>query len=228
MKVAVVSRYKEDCSWVKNISKDMDHVYIYNKGERIDIKFDKNVSIEDLPNVGREAHTWAYHFFNNYNNLADNTFLLQGYPFDHSMDIISRLKYTYKEPTPLTSQYQDNWPPSEFKKKEKITYQFGHTVRWGHISFYSGGFIDDTRAWFKERWEFMFQGSAPKDFYYPYGAMWAIPKHSVLIRDSSFWFILEMLLRNFKKAKMSDTIIDPWAMEALWPAVFDPKYRTKF
>ena len=226
MKVAVISRYKEDCSWIKYL--EADHVFIYNKGEKIDTKFGSRVSIENLPNTGREAHTWAYHFLKHYDNLADNTFLLQGDPFEHSGDLYSRLKHDYVEPTSLTSQYKSNWPPPEFKRKEKTIYPFGHTVRLGHISCYSGGFIDDTKAWFKERWEFMFEGDAPKDFYYPYGAMWAVPRKTVLIRDKSFWFILEMLLRNFKTAKISDTIIDPWAMEALWPAVFDSQYRTKF
>jgi hypothetical protein len=226
MKVAVVSRYQEDCSWIKHL--DLDHVFIYNKGEKINTKFGPTVSIENLPNVGREAHTWAYHFLKHYDNLADNTFLLQGDPFEHSGDLYGRLVYDYMEPTSLTSQYRANWPSQEFKKKEKTIYPFGYTVRLGHISCYSGGQINDTRAWFKERWEFMFEGDAPKDFYYPYGAMWAIPRKNVLIRDKNFWSILEMLLRNFKTAKMSDTIIDPWAMEALWPAVFDSQYRTKF
>jgi hypothetical protein len=44
-----------------------------------------------LNNVGREGHTYYKYICDNYENLAEYTFFLQGNPFDHSPNIISNL-----------------------------------------------------------------------------------------------------------------------------------------
>jgi Protein of unknown function (DUF3431) len=68
----VIARYNEDISWAKAY----DNVVVYNKGGAI------NDAIE-LPNVGREGHTFYHHIVENYDQLADYTAFLQGNPFDH-------------------------------------------------------------------------------------------------------------------------------------------------
>lgn len=40
-----------------------------------------------LPNVGREGHAYLFHIINNYHNLADITFFLQGRIEDHTRGI---------------------------------------------------------------------------------------------------------------------------------------------
>jgi hypothetical protein len=84
----VVARYNEDTSWTKKL----ENVLVYNKGQpQPDYK-----EIE-LPNVGREGHTYYKHICDNYDNLSDITIFLQGNPFDHSPNIfasIERLKKT--------------------------------------------------------------------------------------------------------------------------------------
>ena len=61
----VVSRYNEDIShWF--ILKD--YVIIYNKGDINTIPEDLRTiyNIIDIPNVGRESHTYLYHITQNY------------------------------------------------------------------------------------------------------------------------------------------------------------------
>ena len=82
----VVSRYNEDIGWTKNF----DNVIIYNKGPHLGLQNEIQ-----LPNVGREAHTYLCHIINNYDNLDDYTVFLQGNPFDHSPNLFERLRYIH-------------------------------------------------------------------------------------------------------------------------------------
>jgi hypothetical protein len=75
----VVARYNEDVTWSSRYP-----CVIYNKGTPIPN------SIE-LPNIGREAHTYLYHILQNYNELDDYTAFLQGNPFDHSPNLFKHL-----------------------------------------------------------------------------------------------------------------------------------------
>jgi hypothetical protein len=69
----VVARYNEDVSWTKDLR--AGRVLVYDKsGEGGPFA---------LPNVGREAHTFAKHVYENYEALAEHTVFLQGNPFDH-------------------------------------------------------------------------------------------------------------------------------------------------
>jgi hypothetical protein len=79
----VVARYNENLEWTKQFS----NVIVYNKGSSLTNDFNQIL----LNNVGREGHTYYKHIYDNYDNLADYTFFLQGNPFDHSPNIISNL-----------------------------------------------------------------------------------------------------------------------------------------
>lgn len=84
----VVSRFKENIEWTKKLS----NVLIYNKGDSLPKEYNEI----KLNNVGREAHTYYHHIYNNYDNLADYTIFLQGDPFDHCVNLIDIIN-DYKE-----------------------------------------------------------------------------------------------------------------------------------
>jgi len=67
----VLARYDEDTSWATQY-KDRANISIYNKGPipHPDAK-------EQLPNVGRESHTYLHHIIENYHTLADWTVFSQ-------------------------------------------------------------------------------------------------------------------------------------------------------
>lgn len=67
----VVAHYDEDLNWLKAK---------YNPKEYIIFTKKNNL---DLPNVGRESHTYVNYIVRNYHNLHDVTVFLQGNPFDH-------------------------------------------------------------------------------------------------------------------------------------------------
>ena len=65
-KCLIISRFKEDISWL-NSYKEFK-LYIYNKGDEVAYNNCKNII--NIPNLGRESHTWLYHIVNNYNKLV--------------------------------------------------------------------------------------------------------------------------------------------------------------
>jgi hypothetical protein len=77
----VVARYNEPLEWTREF-----RTTIYNKGPPC------NYNTIPMPNVGREGHTYYSHIYNNYYTLADTTVFLQGRPFDHSPNILQRLR----------------------------------------------------------------------------------------------------------------------------------------
>lgn len=72
----VVSRYNEDLNWLRNFAKYT--VVIYNKGPNEDFYRPPKHQVIDLPNVGREGHTYLYHVVKNYDKLQRITIFLPG------------------------------------------------------------------------------------------------------------------------------------------------------
>jgi hypothetical protein len=80
----VVARYEEPLDWLDDVPPEWE-VVVYNKGSEVNGR-----KAVDLPNVGREAHTFAHH------NAsapppADWTAFVQGNPFDHWPDPIDHI-----------------------------------------------------------------------------------------------------------------------------------------
>jgi len=73
----VVARYNENLDWLLPYS---DISIIYNKGNK---NISKVFNVINLPNYGRESHTYLYHIINNYDNLANKTIFFQGNIDDH-------------------------------------------------------------------------------------------------------------------------------------------------
>ncbi len=76
----IVARYNEDLAWLNNIPPQITP-RVYDKSPN-----------GNLPNVGREAHTYLHHICENYDNLADFTIFAQGKPFDHAFDFHKTLR----------------------------------------------------------------------------------------------------------------------------------------
>lgn len=76
----IVARYLEDLSWLGNIPPQIT-ARVYDKSDT-----------GNLPNVGREAHTYLHHICTNYDVLPDLTIFAQGKPFDHAFDFHKTLR----------------------------------------------------------------------------------------------------------------------------------------
>lgn len=100
----IVARYNEDLSWVKDINHE---VIVFNKNSNDASNFEFN-----LPNFGREGHTFINYIVDNYDDLPDFLVFLQGNPFDHCpnvIDIINNFDYNSKFlPLGNTYTYYEN------------------------------------------------------------------------------------------------------------------------
>ena len=77
----VVARYSEDVDWLGDLA---HHCIIYNKWHPATLEDEyKYKRVVQLPNVGRESHTYLYHIVENYDNLAPVTVFTQARIEDH-------------------------------------------------------------------------------------------------------------------------------------------------
>jgi hypothetical protein len=79
----IIAKYDEDTSWAKNLNYEY---LIYNKNEKDIGLFDI-----DLPNVGRESHTYLTYIIDNYDNLPEYICFLHGVPYDHCLDVVDKI-----------------------------------------------------------------------------------------------------------------------------------------
>jgi hypothetical protein len=83
-KHVIIAYYNENIDWISKINTNYSEVYLYNKSGKI-LNINPNINVIELPNIGRESHTYLYHIINNYSNLPNECIFLQGNPFDHSI-----------------------------------------------------------------------------------------------------------------------------------------------
>lgn len=99
----VIARYNENLNWLNNLDLSLFRkIIIYNKGNNINcleskkiyhqdyilnkkisnlsinVNYISNLTIVNLPNVGRCDHTYLYHIIHNYYNLSNVTIFLPG------------------------------------------------------------------------------------------------------------------------------------------------------
>jgi hypothetical protein len=79
----IVARYNENVEWLNSLNSKAQ-IFLYNKGQHSDDSI-------QLPNIGREAHTYIHHIISNYNNLSDYNIFCQGDPFPHCGNFISHV-----------------------------------------------------------------------------------------------------------------------------------------
>jgi hypothetical protein len=67
----IVARYNEDLKWTLENPFNKFKYIIYNKSDNDNFEKTNVIKIVNLPNIGREFHTYMYHIIENYDNLAD-------------------------------------------------------------------------------------------------------------------------------------------------------------
>lgn len=104
----VIAKYKEDVSWTRYLP---GKVIIYNKGSPMSVSDPTGkIQIINLPNIGREGHTYLYHIIYNYTKLSKRTTFLQGDPFDHSPHLLELtcMEDDYEDVQSLSVWYLNN------------------------------------------------------------------------------------------------------------------------
>ena len=82
----VIAHYNESLEWLSTCLAPVQRrsVWIYTKGpDPIRVDGVPDSQIKTLPNVGRESHTYLTHIIENWDNLPERVYFLQGDPFPH-------------------------------------------------------------------------------------------------------------------------------------------------
>lgn len=72
----VVARYKEDLKWTLEPPFNQFYYLVYNKGDDTDFEKSRVIGVQSLPNVGMCDHTYLYHLYTHYDDIADVTVFL--------------------------------------------------------------------------------------------------------------------------------------------------------
>lgn len=119
----VIARYNENLEWVIPYN---DIAIIYNKGDPCPPIFN---TIIQLPNIGREGHTYLHHIIENYTSVKPQTFFLQGSPFEHNETVLFGIDNHFEnldfQPLGLLYLKERNIPPYQIVDSNMITTPYG-------------------------------------------------------------------------------------------------------
>lgn len=191
----VVAKYVESVSWLGGLNQDIRPI-IYNKcGSSLP-------GMIDLPNVGREAHTYLHHIISNYDRLPNYLVFCQANPFDHEPSFIHKVN------DPELYRHADI---------EGFVGLCPRCTEGPHA-------IDDPRHpvglpmyyWFDLLFEHrIFRNDRYNSFY---GAQFVTTRDRVRCRPIEFYrFLLSLVSTDINP-------MEAYIYERLWPFIFDPKF----
>ena len=181
----VIASYKEDVSYIDRINAN---VFLYDKGDR-------GLGIE-LPNIGREAHTYLYHIVENYKQLPEWTAFIQGNPFDHAPHVLS-----------LINGFDSI---SEQNKQEKFYFVGNAIVKCDINGLPHHGGLD--LAGFQIG---LFGKIVQMDMVFVAGAQFIVHRDLIKNKKLSFW---KKMLKMFEGNDYPD---GPWCAERMWTYIFN-------
>lgn len=176
----VVAKYNEDVAWIKNLDTTKFRITVYDKSAN-----------GNLPNFGREAHTYLHHIIKRYNNLADVTVFVQGNPFDHvsvSRDELIRSINTHS--------YDMTEPFFNTRRIHEHTRLCNRTVKY------------------------LFGKNLNQDIYFTDGAQWIVKKENIINKPLEFWLRIYNDVARVQTTNWED-VVNPWTLEGVWQFLFD-------
>jgi hypothetical protein len=189
----VVARYNEDIKWTTMLKGDFNLI-VYDKGQGHMTPGQSHLTLgHPLQNVGREAHTYLHHIVSNWDNLAEYTLFLQGWPFDHLVKLVDIQKFIDGKSVPRDGASQIG----------NAEYLYCDVM----------GNPDYPNKPIGEYFKKILKIDPPETIFFTiHGAQYAVHKSLMLNKGLEFWKDL---------LKMSETIEDfPWIIERLWMYIF--------
>jgi hypothetical protein len=176
----VVAKYQERVEWAEQLPFES---IIYDKSSS------PAAGSIPLPNVGREAHTYAEHVCRNWDRLADITVFSQGNPFAHvGTGFLERAARV-----PDGAQYVD---------------LVGYL-----LESHADGLPHHAGLPIAPVWELLFPGEPmPQRFTFGAGAIFAASREAIHRRPLAWWQRLCDFLET-------DQLQGAWVLERLWPII---------
>ena len=177
--VFIISRYKEDYSWVKEYT---DKYLIYNKGEPIYNDF----HIINTENIGGNQRDIFKFIYENYDNLPELMAFIQANPFDHcKKEIFDKLIYNEC----FTSlEYYGDIPANGFERRTDNGQFLELNCNW-YINAHNQTYNQNCRySSFDEFMNTYFDNYIHVNFIrFSPGSQYIIKKEQVLFYSKIFW-----------------------------------------
>ena len=217
----VISRYKESLDWIDDFQVA---TLIYNKGEIFNVNNSKNITIINLPNIGREGHTYLHHIIANYDNLADITVFFPGslnktpnkygntYKYNKACNV---MKYSLQGKSVIMGVNIPNLPKRfyNFTINEWVCTDPSNVIG-------SNSALEPSSIRPFGRWYTHFFGNTPCN-YFVTGGVFSMHKDNILQKPLIYYIklILELQTHNPEAGHY---------LERSWEAVFSPLVNTLF
>ena len=210
----VVSRFKEDISWIKNYT--MNYV-IYNKGPSLGTEYNEKI----MPNTGGNQYDIFHFIYENYHNLPDIIIFVQAYPWDHCNEEKFKKLIMNREFTALESYEHIDISPGtdmslteegEYLEKNNSWYIKAHNrANWKFCSYKTyDKFMESLFTDYKkEEW-----------IRFSPGSQYLITNSTAMQYSRNFWMHMMKILPKFNMTEAH--IVE----RALW-YIFSGKYNLK-
>ena len=195
----VVAWYKEDVSWIRQRGFESSTTLYAKGGGDVEARCSPSRTVE-LPNVGREGHTYLAHILQNYDDLADVTFFLQGDPVFHCPQIFD-LVDRQRDANGASEEFPPMMNPGKL-----------YTVHDFHCHYWSQG-----RCVMQKMYRELFVDGAvaSSEFTFGSGAIMSVTRDGIRARSLAFWQ---------RCMSYVDHHVDPqegYALERIWGLLFD-------
>lgn len=148
----VIAHYNENLKWVNHLKhNNIRHINLYHKKftSKIFTKhqfISKNQKIKNftLPNIGRESHTYFTYCIDNYFDIADFVFFVQGNPDAHGFNY----KYILKYIDIISKQSHIKFTPNFRSSSMFLGLKNGRLSHWAHSETQPSKY--NMSEWFKQ------------------------------------------------------------------------------
>lgn len=217
----VIAAYDKPLDWVSQVNKDVK-ITVYRKGEVMPLG-ENEIKLE--PNVGRCVHSFFTHMYNNYDNLADYTFFVQDFPFDHWGNLIEIINGSDEDISNKATLkfdgyygYHNNTMGTAWSLP--ISYQFGNG---NALQCFSDGFPQDRNPNINvnKYWDLLiaYPVAPPAVYEFMPGGHFVITREQIHKNTKEQYKKILELLEN--------DVTAPWMIERLECYIFSYKYRLK-
>lgn len=214
----VVSRYNEDLAWITQEPFNRHPIIVYNKGTNNNYTMAPNIirSIQ-LPNVGRESHTYLYHIINNYDSLADVTIFLPGsihldHKYGRAKTVVENVEKTNS--SAISCQFNDN--EEEHKRIHDFTLDTYTSSDEKNRAINNDAKIKQSEIRPYGLWFNSYFTEGEKNHCVAYMAMFGISKDQILQRPKSFYERLLATIDDHHNPEVGHY------MERSWYSMFYP------
>lgn len=218
----IIARYNENLSWTLLAPFNQFSYIVYNKGDNDRFEKSKVVKIVNLPNVGRNDHTYLYHIINNYHSLTPITVFLPGstnlpYKMSRARKVLRNIIRSNGLDAFFAGHYTNNL------KRKFNRFALSRYVASDPQNARKNGenMLQPCRLRPYGAWYTHFFGNRLST-YYTYGGVFSIDRRDIANHSMEYYKKLIMTVSRHSNPEAGHYI------ERSWGAIFHPLIHTKF